>query len=322
MSSRFIRGDDSRMSRASLCLLLCLLSACASVQPLYFHALNRSVPPGESRALEYDAANALSLDLYPAQGLPAGRRAPVVVFFYGGTWQEGERGYYRFVGDALSRRGVLVLVPDYRKAPAHPFPEFMQDAASAAAWAKAHAAEYGGDPARIHLMGHSAGAHMAALLGTDARYLAARGLRPRDFASVIGLAGPYDFLPIRERKVQRVFPDRTRWPETQPVNFVDGDEPPFLLLHGGSDRRVWESNSVRMAELLRAAGVPVTLKIEPRTGHIALVNGFLSPRFSTALDDTMAWIDGGEAAAVAAQAGAGAAKTRTASPGKAPPLLQ
>jgi acetyl esterase/lipase len=119
-----------------------------------------------------------------------------------------------------------------------------------------------------------------------------------------------------------VFPDRTRWPETQPVNFVDGDEPPFLLLHGGSDRRVWESNSVRMAELLRAAGVPVTLKIEPRTGHIALVNGFLSPRFSTALDDTMAWIDGGEAAAVAAQAGAGAAKTRTASPGKATPLLQ
>src|SRR5207344_3370970 len=153
----------------------------------------------------YDAPNALSLDVYRAQG--ARGPAPVVLFFYGGTWSEGEREYYRFVGESLSSHGVAVLVPDYRKAPAHPFPEFMVDAASAAAWAKAHAAEFGGDPARIHLMGHSAGAHMAALLATDPRYLARWQLRPRDFASVIGLSGPYDFLPIRERKVQRVFPD-------------------------------------------------------------------------------------------------------------------
>jgi acetyl esterase/lipase len=280
-------------------LLLCvaLLGACASVQPLYFRAINHSVPGGDARTVLFDPTNGLSLDVYPAQGVHG--PAPVVLFFYGGTWREGERGYYRFVGEALARNGVTAILPDYRKAPAHPFPAFMDDAATAAAWAKAHASEYGGDPARIHLMGHSAGAHMVALLATDARYLARWKLRPRDFSSAIGLAGPYDFLPIRERKVRQVFPDVAHWAETQPVNFVDGDEPPFLLLHGRSDRRVWRQNSERMAMLLRARGEPVSLRIFPRTGHIALVNGFLSPRFSPALEATLAWINGGEAQAEA-----------------------
>jgi acetyl esterase/lipase len=256
------------------------------------------VPVVPVQTFVYDAAHAQSLDAYPARN--ARGPAPVVLFFYGGTWRDGRREYYRFVGESLSRHGVLVLVADYRKAPANVFPAFMEDAASAAAWAKAHAAQLGGDPARIHLMGHSAGAHMVALLAADPRYLARVGLRPRDFASVIGLSGPYDFLPITEVKVKRVFPDRALWPDTQPVNFVDGDEPPFLLLHGASDRRVWTRNSVRMADRLRAAGVPVTLEIAPKTGHIAMVNGFRSPRFSPALADTLAWINGGEKDAIAA----------------------
>ena len=285
------------MPRALLCLLLFALGACASVQPLYFHAINRSVPADVGRPVVFDAAHGLSLDLYPPRG--AKGPAPVVLFFYGGTWRDGHREYYRFVGEALAAHGVLVLIPDYRKAPKDVFPAFMEDAATAADWTRRHAAEFGGDPARIHLMGHSAGAHMAALLAADPRYLARYGLRPRDFASVIGLSGPYDFLPIREIKVQRVFPDRARWPETQPINFIDGDEPPFLLLHGRSDRRVWQQNSESLAARLRAAGVPVSLKLAPKTGHIAMVNGFLSPRFSPALADTLAWIEGGEAQVVA-----------------------
>jgi acetyl esterase/lipase len=304
------------------CWLAFALAGCASVQPLYFHAVNHSVPPVEVESVEYSRAHAQSLDVYRPRN--AHGAAPVVLFFYGGTWRDGHREYYRFVGESLSRHGLLVLVPDYRKAPADVFPAFMEDAATAAAWAKQHAAEYGGDPARIHLMGHSAGAHMVALLAADPRYLAAQGLKPRDFTSVIGLAGPYDFLPITERKVQRVFPDRALWPDTQPVNFIDGDEPPFLLLHGGSDRRVWVSNSEKLAAKLRAAGVPVSLKIEPKTGHIALVNGFLSPRFSSALADTLAWLNGGEAQAVAAARGArghakGVAQKETASPTPATP---
>jgi len=294
------------------CLLALALAACASVQPLYFRTVNHGVPVVPVRSVEYSPAHAQSLDVYLPRN--ATGPAPVVLFFYGGTWRDGRREYYRFVGEALSRHGVLVLIPDYRKAPANVFPAFMEDAASAAAWAKRHAAELGGDPARVHLMGHSAGAHMAALLAADPRYLAREGLQPRDFASVIGLSGPYDFLPITEVKVKRVFPDKSSWPQTQPVNFVDGDEPPFLLLHGASDRRVWTSNSVRMADRLRAAGVPVTLQIAPKTGHIAMVNGFRSPRFSPALAETLAWIEGGEQQAIAA------AQKKTASPVPVTPM--
>src|SRR5690606_21524844 len=149
--------------------------------------------------------------------------------------QEGRRQQYAFVGDALSRRGILALVADYRTFPAVRFPDFMQDAAKAVRWARDHAAEYGGDPRRIVLVGHSAGAHIAALLATDGHYLANEGLSPRQLAGVVGVAGPYDFLPLKDTTLMAIFGSRDDWPASQPVNFVDGDEPPFLLLQGDKD---------------------------------------------------------------------------------------
>ena len=262
-----------------------LLSGC---QPTYFRALNAGVEPGISSTRVYDVEHDLSLDIYPARN-PRGP-APVVVFFYGGSWQGGRREYYRFVGEALSARGVIVVIPDYRKAPQSVFPAFMHDAASATAWTLSHAAELGGDPARVHVMGHSAGGHIAALLGTDASYLARWNVRTGQLAGVIGLAGPYDFLPITDPSIKQVFGEEKDWPRSQPVNFVDGDEPPFLLIHGGSDRRVWPMNSEHLASRLRDQHEPVTLRIVERTGHIGLVNGFYSPRFSPVLEETLAWI--------------------------------
>jgi acetyl esterase/lipase len=266
--------------------LITLLAGC---QQTYFRALNARVPAGISQSTEFDSANGLSLDIYRAHG--AKSPAPVVVFFYGGAWHDGNRAYYRFVGEALSRRGLLVLIPDYRKAPANVFPAFIDDAASATAWARRHASELGGDPSRIYLMGHSAGAHIAALLATDQRYLGKWNIKPRDLAGVIGLAGPYDFLPITEPRIKEVFGAESNWPSSQPVNFVDGDEPPFLLLHGASDRRVAQRNSQRLAAKLSAAGESVTLNIIPETGHVALVNGFLSARFSPVLEQSIHWIE-------------------------------
>jgi acetyl esterase/lipase len=263
-----------------------LLSAC---QPAYFKVLNAGVDPGTSNSSIYDAEHGLSLDVYPARN--ATGPAPVVVFFYGGSWQSGRREYYRFVGEALSARGVVVVIPDYRKAPQFVFPAFMHDAAAATAWTIRHAAELGGDPSRVHVMGHSAGGHIAALLGTDARYLARWNVRTRQLAGVIGLAGPYDFLPIVDPSLKRVFGAEADWPDSQPVNFVDGDEPPFLLMHGGSDRRVWPMNSEHLAARLDQHGETVSLRIIAHTGHIGLVNGFYSPRFSPVLEETLAWIN-------------------------------
>lgn len=275
-------------ARVRIALLLATMAVLAACQPAYFRVLNARVDGDAPHTRVYDAGNRLALDVYPARG--GSGNAPVVVFFHGGTWHNGRREFYRFVGDALSAHGVVVVVPDYRKWPGHAYPSFMQDAATATAWTLRHASELGGDPGRVFVMGHSAGAHIAALLGTDARHLARWNLRPRQLAGVIGLAGPYDFLPMKDRRLKRVFTDPALWPESQPVNHVDGDEPPFLLLHGGSDRRVRPRNSQRLAELLQAAGQPVTLRIVHGSGHIGLVNGFYSPRLSPVLEETLRWI--------------------------------
>lgn len=266
-------------------LIVALLSACSQA---YFWAVNAGVPESRAETAAYAPGPDHQLDIYRTDH-PG--HTPVVVFFHGGSWQSGHRQDYRFVAAALASHGVIVIVPDYRKSPQHPFPAFMQDAAAAVAWSKANAARFGGDPARLFVMGHSAGGQIAALLATDARYLHAVGMTPRDLAGVIGLAGPYDFLPITDPKIKIVFGPQQDWPLSQPVNFVDGDEPPFLLLHGASDRKVWPMNSEHLAKKLRARHEAVTLEIVPDTGHIGLINGFLSPRFSPVLSDSLRWMN-------------------------------
>lgn len=264
---------------ASLALLL------AGCQSAYFRAVNLGVERGETRV--FDATTGLSADVYRPPG--DGDGAPMVVFVYGGSWQNGERGYYRFVGRALAGQGFVVVIPDYRKAPSHPFPAFVHDAAAATAWARANARDLGGDPARLFLMGHSAGAQIAALLGTDARFLRARGLQPRDLAGVVGLAGPYDYTPDTPALQQALGPARG-WRDTQPLRFVDGDEPPFLLLHGDRDRTVDPGNADRLAAALRARGVPVQAQRLPGVGHVGLVNGFRTTRASPVLARSVAWM--------------------------------
>ncbi|MEO8161041.1 MAG: alpha/beta hydrolase [Arenimonas sp.] len=266
-----------------------LLAGC---QHVYFGALNLGA--GEGTAELFAPGHGLKLDVYkPSSPAPG---APVVVFFYGGSWTSGSRDYYRFVGKALAERGVLVLIPDYRKAPEHPFPAFMQDGADAVAWAHAHAASLGGDPNRIFLMGHSAGAQIAALLATDARYLAVHQMRPTELAGVIGLAGPYDFLPLVEPAVMQALGPREGWPQTQPINFVSGDEPPFLLIQGDADTRVDPGNTPRFAASLRAHAQQVAVVTVPGVGHVGLVNGFYSRRFSPVLLDSLDWMHGAKRA--------------------------
>lgn len=281
-----MKATPARLGLLATSLASLLVAGC---QGVYFSAINATVRDRDVISSEFDPEHRLSLDVFrPAAG--SASPAPVVVFLYGGSWRNGERDYYRFVGSALAARGVLVVIPDYRKAPAAPFPAFMDDAARAVAWARDHAAANGGDPKRLTVMGHSAGAHIAALLGTDAQYLQRVGMAPRDLHGVIGLAGPYDFLPITDPKIKEVFGRESDWPRSQPVNFVDGDEPPFLLIHGGADDTVWPRNSEHLAAKLRANNEAVTLKIVPGVGHIGLLNGFLSPRFSPVLADSLQFL--------------------------------
>ncbi|MBR7998731.1 alpha/beta hydrolase [Burkholderia vietnamiensis] len=234
--------------------------------------------------------------------------APVVVFFYGGSWQSGRRNDYLFVGEALASRGFVAVVPDYRTYPATTFPGFIDDAARAVAWARRHAAAFGGDPRRVFLMGHSAGAQIAALLATDGRYLAASEMRSSEIAGVIGLAGPYDFLPLRDATLERIFPGDQR-AASQPIRFVRGNEPPMWLAVAENDTVVEPGNTDRFARALQNAGDSVVVTRYRHLSHAALVGVLGAPlrRAASVLDDLSAFV---ERAGGASNAGVASSDTK------------
>ena len=196
--------------------------------------------------------------------------APVIVFFYGGGWRSGSKRTYRYVAKALARRGYVAVLPDYRIYPQARYPDFLDDGAQAVRWVKDNAKRFGGDPQKIFLMGHSAGAHIAAMLAIDATWLRKAGLAPgRDIAGLIGISGPYDFLPLKDETLKIIFGSNR--PETQPITHVTSGAPPALLLTGGKDGVVGAGNSTRLAERLRAAGNEATAVIYPRIGHYLIV---------------------------------------------------
>jgi acetyl esterase/lipase len=250
-----------------------LLAACSPVDLLNATAPRAGVVTGTDIA--YGSGAGHELDIYaPAQ--PA-EKAPVVVFFYGGGWQDGSRGMYRFVGTALARNGIVAVIPDYRHYPQARFPGFVEDGAKAVAWTRAHAQRYGGDPGRLFLMGHSAGAQIATLIALDGHYLRAAGVDPHAIAGVIGLSGPYDFLPLRSATLKAIFGPESAWPCSQPINFVTPGAPPALLAAGSADRTVDPGNTTRLAARLRQAGDEVEEHLYPGIGHELMIGAFAWP---------------------------------------------
>jgi acetyl esterase/lipase len=243
------------------------------------------------RDIAYGADPQHRLDVYVPRGSAAAAR-PVVIFWHGGRWKFGDKTDYRFVGAALAGLGCVVVVPNYRHYPQVKMPGFMADAAQAALWSAAHAADFAGDQRRVFLMGHSAGAHMAALLTLDPRYFAAAGQPRPHIAGVIGLSGAYDFLPLLEADVQDMFGPPQNYPQSQPINFVRAGAPPMLLVHGLDDETVRPKNSRNFAAALSACGASVTLKLYPRRAHAGTVAALatLARGWSPTLADITAFV--------------------------------
>ena len=216
---------------------------------------------------------------------------PVVVFFYGGGWVKGERGSYGFAARAFASRGFVVVVPDYRLVPEVHFPSFIQDGALAVRWARDHVGDYGGDPQRILLSGHSAGAYIGAMLALDRHYLDAVGVDTKAIKGAALLSGPYDFYPFTEARGADALGNWPRPLETQPITYARKDAPPMLLMHGTADTVVRPYNAQNLAAKLRRLGAPVELKLYPGKSHIDTVKS-LSPLFrksTPALDDSLAF---------------------------------
>ncbi|MEE8333718.1 MAG: alpha/beta hydrolase [Alphaproteobacteria bacterium] len=240
--------------------------------------VNSLVPSdGYSRArdIAYGAGPRQRLNVYQGKQHPG--PSPVIVFLYGGSWKNGNRGDYEFVGEAFTRHGFTVVVPDYRVYPDVKFPEFVKDAARAVRWTRDNIGTFGGDPKRIFIAGHSAGAHIAALLALDARYLNAVGMKRGAICGLVGLAGPYAFDPLGTRSVRPIFAHLADPNTARPITFADGRAPPSLLFHGADDTVVLPSNSRRLARALKRDGVPVSLNILPEIGHIGLLLSLARP---------------------------------------------
>lgn len=202
---------------------------------------------------------------------------PVLLFIHGGSWSSGNPDDYGFVARALAPEGFIVVIAGYRLFPEARFPAMLEDAASAIAWTHANATRLGGDPARIVLVGHSAGAYNAVMTALDGQWLANEGLGAGAIAGVIGLAGPYDFYPFTSDGSRNSFGHVADAGTTQPVNFANNGAPPMLLLHGETDTTVRVRNSRALADALDRAGAIVQTRYYPNLGHNDLVIALASP---------------------------------------------
>ena len=253
-------------------LLTTLLAACSGAN------LVEALTPRSGYELLSDIAYGegprRTLDIYVPARPPPGP-VPVIVFFYGGRWDSGSKDIYRFVGQAFASRGYAVVIPDYRLYPEVRFPEFIVDAAAAVTWTRAHAAEYVPNAGRLVLAGHSAGAHIAALLHLHPTWLSPA---VRDsVAAAIGLSGPYDFLPITDPTALEVFGPRPAGPDTQPVTFADGRASPMLLIHSRNDTTVRPRNTESLAARIREGGGIAEERYHERLAHVGVLAALAVP---------------------------------------------
>ena len=258
--------------------LLPWLQACSPLR-----LINAIVPDGSHTLIEglaYGADVRQRMDVYLPK--PVVQGAPMVVFFYGGSWSSGDRADYKFVGEALAASGTVTVVADYRLSPAVRYPVFLQDSAEAVKLALNNAEAWGVSPDRVFLMGHSAGAYNAAMLALDPRWLPGAGVRRAQLAGWIGLAGPYDFLPIAVPEVQEAF----EWPNTpansQPLFYArqpDAAAPQRVLLLAAREDEVVnpQRNTVALSRALSERGEAVQTELFGRVGHATLIGAMAAP---------------------------------------------
>lgn len=242
-----------------------------------------------ARGLSYGEDTRHRFDLFAPS--PRSEPLPVVVFFYGGGWDSGSRDLYGWAAQALAARGFLVALADYRLSPDVHFPAFIEDAAAATAEVGRIAGQYGGDPVRLAVAGHSAGAHLALMIALDRRYMQAVGA-PDLIKAAVGLAGPYDFLPFDVPASINAFGRAADPTLTQPVTFVRGDAPPLWLGHGVEDRVVHAEDTTILCERMHAVGGRCEAKLYPGLNHTDLI-ATLSPLFrrkAPVLDDVAGFL--------------------------------
>lgn len=266
---------------AVACGLALALGACSLTDMINLVNLSTATQRvGSERGIVFGPLPRHKLDVYRPRHAED-RARPVVLFLYGGFWVSGERGDYAFVGRALAEAGMVAVIPDYRLWPEGKFPGFVQDSAKALAWVHEHLHSLGGDPERVFVMGHSAGAHLAGMLATNPRFAAEAGLPPSPIRGWIGLAGPYNFvpesLPFPRAQSEAMFGKPEQWADSQVLTHASAEDPPALLLHGLPDQTVWPQHSIDLSQKFKSVGVSVRHEQFSGVGHVEIVGALARP---------------------------------------------
>ena len=275
-----------------VCLIIVLftLTGCQSTGLYLANAANNEDGYISRNNITYGNETWQKMDIYYPEY--SDTASPAIVFYYGGSWRKGDKEDYAFVANRFTREGYIVIIPDYVKYPSAVYPAFVEDAAAVSHWIASHASEYSIDISRLHLMGHSAGAHTGMMLLTDESYLAKYALGPEFYQCFIGIAGPYDFVP-GSRYYRKIFGPEERFPLMQATNYIDGSEPPMFLLTAGLDWLVADSNTEKVLEAVQQSGGQILTKTYPALGHMTII-GSLSdslPIGSDVSNDILAFIN-------------------------------
>ncbi|WP_394213098.1 alpha/beta hydrolase [Psychrobacter piscatorii] len=239
---------------------------------------------GVSKDILYGDEPLQDLDIYYPKPLAQAMKAqsainsnyPMVVFVHGGSWESGNKEQYAFVGQSLAQAGYVTAVINYRKAPEHVYPDYVEDAAQAIAWSIENATSLHADPSRVAVMGHSAGAFNAVAAVSNEDFLAPYGIKPTDVATVIGIAGPYSYDFRKFDSATAFAPDATP-DQVMPDRQIKGAQPPYLLLTAEKDKVVHPTNAIKMTEAFKKAGVTVETGEIEGASHATSIGAMAPP---------------------------------------------
>ncbi len=280
--SRFRIFGNTLLQNSRYLILACLITVtgCTSSSLFVVNTLAGFEDFNVVEDLPYGHHELNRLDIYSPNHLPVDSTTspPTVIFFYGGCWggcETRNKEDYPFVAQALTTHGYVAVLADYRRHPQVKFPEIMDDARQVVEWTVENIEAYGGSSDKIFLMGHSAGAHLAIMLALNESYLNSKTYQ--SLKGAVGMAGPYDFLPLTKRYQKEVFGPPEKYPESQPVNFVDGTEPPLLLLYGNEDETVKPRNIINLTNRILQSGGEVEHHVYDDIDHTSILGALSIP---------------------------------------------
>ena len=262
------------ISVKQIVVILCFfcLTGCTQVKLAAVNVSQFTFDGKVIRSRVYGNGPRQTLDVYLPEPRLSGETFPVVMFIHGGRWSSGERTDYAFIGAKMAEMGYITVIPAYRLYPSVKWPTMMSDIAKAAKWLEDNIHDYATQGDDIFLMGHSSGAHMAAMLLANPSYLKRQGVSPSLFKGFVGLAGPYHFTPVEPDLVDLF--GGGQYQRMQVSTYIDGSEPPMLLLHGLRDETVLIGNMERLEQRIQAKGGTVETRMYRDMNHEDMLKAF------------------------------------------------